>query len=92
MKASEVLLSATDVMSDRGAIYGHPRVNQHRIATRLQQLFEIPITDYQACLAMVEVKLSRIQETPTHLDSYIDACAYLAIAAELATEGDELYV
>lgn len=92
MKASEVLLSATDVISDRGSVYGHPRINQYRIAMRLQQLFEIPVTDYQACLALVEVKLSRLQETPTHLDSYIDACAYLALAAELSTEEDELYV
>jgi hypothetical protein len=92
VKASEVLLSAGDVISDRGAVYGHPRINQYRIAMRLQQLFEIPVTDYKACLALVEVKLARLQETPTHLDSYIDACAYLAIAAELATEGDELYV
>ena len=92
MKASEVLLSATDVISDRGAIYGHARVNQHRIAMRLQQLFEIPITDYQACLAMVEVKLSRLQESPGHIDSYVDACAYIALACELKTEGDELYV
>jgi hypothetical protein len=92
VKASEVLLSATDVISDRGAVYGHPRINQYRIAMRLQQLFEIPVTDYQACLALVEVKLARLQESHAHLDSYIDACAYLALAAELATEGDELYV
>jgi hypothetical protein len=41
---------------------------------------------------MVEVKLSRIQESPSHIDSYIDACAYLALACELKTEEDELYV
>ena len=61
MKASEILLSATDVIGQRGRVYGHPRINQSRIAMRLQQMLEIPITDYQACLAMVEVKLSRIQ-------------------------------
>lgn len=93
MNAKEVLLSATDVMADRGAIYGHPKINQARIAARLTSLFDYPITDYQAALALVEVKLARITETPTHIDSYIDACAYLAIAAELATEeGDDLYV
>lgn len=92
MKASEVLLSATDVIGDRGRVYGHPRINQSRIAMRLQQLLETPITDYQACLAMVEVKLARLQETPNHIDSYIDACAYLALACELSTEEDELYV
>jgi hypothetical protein len=92
MKAKEVLQSATAVMQDRGAIYGHPKVNQDRIAKRLSNLLEFPIEDYQACLAMVEVKLSRIQESPTHIDSYIDACAYLALACELKTEEDELYV
>ena len=92
MRASEVLLSATDIIGDRGRIYGHPRINQTRIALRLQQMLEIPITDHQACLAMVEVKLARLQETPNHIDSYIDACAYLAIACELSTEEDDVYV
>jgi hypothetical protein len=92
MKASEILLSATDVIQNRGAIYGHPKVNQDRIARRLSNLLDIPIEDYQACLAMVEVKLSRIQESPSHLDSYIDACAYLALACQLKTEEDDLYV
>jgi hypothetical protein len=54
-------------------------------------MLEVPISDYQACLAMVEVKLARLQETPSHLDSYIDACAYLAIACELATEEEDDY-
>lgn len=92
MKASEVLLSATDVIGERGRIYGHPRINQGRIAMRLQNLLEVPIADYQACLAMVEIKLARLQESPNHIDSYIDLCAYASLACELATEQDELYV
>lgn len=92
MIAKEILLSATDAISNRGTIYGHPRINQTRIAMRLQLLLETPITDYQACLAMVEVKLSRIQESPHHLDSYVDACAYLALACELATENEDYLV
>ena len=92
MKASEVLLSATDIIGKRGSIYGHPKVNQTRIALRLQMMLEVPVADYQACLALVEVKLARIQESPDILDHYIDACAYLALAAELKSEEDELYV
>jgi hypothetical protein len=91
MKASEVLLSATDIIGQRGAVYGSPRVNHQRISARLTQLLEMPITDWQACLMMVEVKLSRIQETPNHVDSFIDSCAYLALACELLTEEDDLY-
>ena len=92
MKATKGLIDAIDIMQNRGAIYGHPKINQGRISARLSNLFDFPITDAQACLAMVEVKLSRIQETPSHVDSYVDAIAYLAIALELATEEDELYV
>ncbi len=92
MKATEALINAIDIMQDRGRIYGHPKINQGRIASRLSNLFDLPITDSQAALAMVEVKLSRIQETPSHTDSYIDAIAYLAIALQLQTEEDELYV
>ena len=92
MKATEALINAIDIMQDRGKVYGHPKINQGRISARLSNLFDFPITDAQACLAMVEVKLSRIQETPSHVDSYVDAIAYLAIALELATEEDELYV
>ena len=92
MKATEALINAIDLLQNRGQIYGHPRINQGRISARLSNLFDFPITDAQAALAMVEVKLSRIQETPSHTDSYIDAIAYLAIALQLQTEEDELYV
>lgn len=92
MKATEALINAIDLMQNRGAVYGHPKINQGRIASRLSNLFDFPITESQACLAMVEVKLSRIQETASHVDSYVDAIAYLAIALELATEENELYV
>ena len=92
MKATEALINAIDIMQNRGRVYGHPIINQGRIASRLSNLFDFPITDSQAALAMVEVKLSRIQETPSHIDSYVDCLAYIAIALELATEEDELYV
>jgi hypothetical protein len=92
MKATEALINAIDIMQDRGKIYGHPKINQGRISARLTNLFDFPITDVQACLAMVEVKLARLQETPGHVDSYIDILAYTAIAVQLQTEEDELYV
>jgi len=92
MKATQALINAIDLLQNRGRIYGHPKINQGRISARLSNLFDFPITDAQAALAMVEVKLSRIQETPSHVDSYQDAIAYLAMALELATEEDELYV
>jgi len=55
MKATEALINAIDIMQDRGRIYGHPKINQGRIASRLSNLFDFPISDSQAALAMVEV-------------------------------------
>lgn len=87
MKANEVLLTATDTIGQRSQFYGHPAINQERIAMRLSQLFDTEIQDYQAALALVEVKLSRIIESPSIEDHYVDLCAYAAIACELATMG-----
>lgn len=92
MRAHDLLLTATDVINQRARIYGHAEINQGRIAARLSNLFNVPIEDYEACLALVEVKLSRIQETKDHLDSYLDAICYLALAYELTQKESDLYV
>ena len=92
MKATEALINAIDTLQDRGKIYGHPKINFARQSARFSCLLDYPITDAQAALLMVEVKLARITETPGHIDSYIDAIAYLAISVQLQTEADELYV
>ena len=92
MKATEALINAIDIIQDRGLVYGHPKINFARQSGRFSNLLDFPITDAQAALLMVEVKLARLTETPSHLDSYIDAIEYLAIAIELQTNGDELYV
>jgi hypothetical protein len=92
MKATEALINAIDIMQDRGKLYGHPKINFARQSQRFSSLLSYPITDAQAALLMVEVKLARITESPGHFDSYLDALCYLAIALELQSNGDELYV
>jgi len=92
VKSTEALINAIDIIQARGHIYGHPKVNFARQSARFACLLDYPVTDAQAALLMVEVKLARITESPGHTDSYIDAIAYLAIALQLQTEEDELYV
>ena len=92
MKPSEILLMATDLISDRGQQYGHHKIMFARMAARFTNTIDFPVEDYQAALLMVEVKLARITESPNHLDSYLDAICYLSIALELQSTGDELYV
>lgn len=92
MLANEILQTATDVTSERGLSYGHPADNMRRTAMLLSAYLEVPIHDYQVAGIMVLVKLARSIESAQNLDTWIDMSAYAAIAGQLATEEDELYV
>ena len=92
MKATKALIDAIDIIQDRGKVYGHPSINFARQSARFSCLLDYPVTPAQAALLMVEVKLARIAESPNHIDSYIDAIAYLSLSLQLQTEEDELYV
>ncbi len=92
MLANEILLTATDTISQRGQSYGHPADNMRRTAMLLSAYLETPIHDYQVAGIMVLVKLARSLESAQQIDTWIDMAAYTAIAGQLATEEDELYV
>jgi alkylated DNA nucleotide flippase Atl1 len=51
----------------------------------------MPITDYQVAICMALVKIARSMETGK-VDTYVDMAAYVAIAGQLHTEENELYV
>jgi hypothetical protein len=85
--AQEVLDEAGAIRAARGSIYGHPFLNHRRIADLWTAYLEIPITPDQAAICMALVKVSRLAETSGHRgrDGYVDAVAYLSLAAQLAT-------
>jgi hypothetical protein len=92
MKASEILLAATDTISQRGLTYGHPADNLQHTAMLLSAYLQTPIHDYQVAGIMLLVKLARTNQTADSLDSWLDMASYSAIGGELATEENELYV
>ena len=59
MKANEILLSATDTISQRVLSYGHPADNLQHTAMLLSAYLQTPIHDYQVAGIMVLVKLAR---------------------------------
>ena len=87
IEAREILDEANRIRADRGAIYGHPYINHKRIAALWSVFLDYPITPDQAAMCMALVKVSRLAETPSHRgrDGYVDACAYIALAAQLST-------
>jgi len=92
MRASEILLSATDTIRQRGLTYGHPADNLQHTAMLLSAYLQTPIHDYQVAGILVLVKLARTNESAQHIDNWIDLASYAALAGQLATEDSELYV
>lgn len=79
----------TLVRGDRQAEYGPPEVSFARIACEWNRHLrntdrEGELAPADVALMMARLKLARLAETPRHLDSYIDAAGYIALAAELA--------
>jgi hypothetical protein len=52
----------------------------------------MPVEDYQVAVILTLVKIARSIEDAQQIDTWIDSASYLAIAGQLATEGNELYV
>ena len=92
MKHAEILQSATDLYQDRGLDYGHPTDNMARAARLISAYLEMPITDYQVAVILALVKIARSIEDAQKIDTWVDGASYLAIAGQLATEENELYV
>ena len=92
MKASEILQTATDTISERGLSYGHPADNLQHTAMLLSAYLQMPIHDYQVAGIMVLVKLARTSQSAQHLDNWVDLCSYGAIGGQLALTENELYV
>ena len=91
MNAGDFLSQARATIQDRGMDYGHPSDNMQRTAALWSSFLEMPITDYQVASCIALVKLARSMETGK-VDNYIDGDAYMAIAGQLHTSENELYV
>jgi hypothetical protein len=91
VNAGEFLNEAKAIIQDRGMEYGHPSDNMQRTAALWSSYLEMPITDYQVAMCLALVKIARSMETGK-TDTYIDLAAYAAIAGQLHTEENELYV
>ena len=64
------------VTDERGAVYGHPRVDFGRVARLKAVVAECHDPLMRHVLEMICVKMARLIETPDHLDSLIDLAGY----------------
>jgi hypothetical protein len=75
---AETILGEADrlVGGDRGDDYGHPYEDFSKTAGAWESLFGWPCSPAQVALAMIVVKLSRLQVTPQKRDSIVDIAGY----------------
>lgn len=65
-----------DITDRRGAVYGHPAVDFTRAAAIKAVVAECKDPLIRHVLEMIAVKMCRLIETPSHLDSLIDIAGY----------------
>ena len=84
IRATSLLNETAEIIKNRGLVYGSPSVNHLRIAKLWSVYLERAVEPEQVAMCMALVKIARLIESPKHVDSYADAAAYLAIAAEIS--------
>ena len=83
-KRSRVLAEAMDLVNgDRARDYGTPAANFGRCAAGWSVILDHDVSAEQVALCMAFLKIARLVNGP-HDDSYVDAAAYMALAAELS--------
>ena len=71
--------TATKLIHERGTVYGHVFYNMDRTAKLVSAYLDFPLMPHDICVINILQKISRLQESPGHLDSLIDIAAYTAI-------------
>lgn len=83
MTKEELLDAAKAAVADRGLNYGSPEDNFDRIAKLWAAYLGHPVSAHDVASLMVLMKVARLQNSPTHLDSWTDIAGYAACGATL---------
>jgi hypothetical protein len=73
------------VGGDRQNVYGHPLTDFSRTAKLWSAILGVEVTAEQVALCMMLVKISRLCQTPDHIDSIVDIAGY-ALTYEMVVE------
>ena len=89
MELDDILAEASCLITgDRQDTYGDICESWERIGKLWAAVLQLdePIQPHMVGCMLALMKISRIANDETHTDNYIDACAYIAGAGQLATQ------
>lgn len=90
MNRTETLNTALAAVEQRGQSYGKPENNFARIARRWnihllnRYGLEPKLDAVDVAAMMADMKLARLEESPSHVDSWVDLAGYAACGAEVS--------
>jgi hypothetical protein len=85
---SEILRFANQcIAADRATTYGDAEQNFEEIAAAWSWWLAYDVRAEDVGPMMALLKIARSKAAPDHVDNYVDACGYLALAGEIAQEG-----
>lgn len=86
MKKDDVLDTAkTYVCGPREQTYGSAADNFGRIAKLWSAYLSVPVSASDVACMMILLKMSRLNTTPDHTDSWIDIAGYAACGGEVSS-------
>jgi len=89
MNGEQLLQRSLQVFEERRAHYGLAKHHFREVAKRWSLVLNSQVTPQQVVMCLIELKLARLKENPTHLDSIIDIAGYAAVMAEVLPESNQ---
>ena len=82
--AKQILTTSIDIIGSRAEEYGDASQSFSRASTIASTMLDKTITAYDVSIVLMAVKMARIAQNKTHMDSYVDLAAYTAFAAQFS--------
>ena len=83
MNGEQLLQQALQTFEERRANYGQAKYHFREVAKQWSLILNCQITPQKVVMCLIDLKLARLKENPTHLDSIIDIAGYAALMVEV---------
>lgn len=84
--AIRLLQHTLTIVEERGQSYGDASKLFNQIARRWSLTLGVDVSAEQVVLCMLDLKLARLSNDPTHTDSMVDVAGYAAVLADVTKQ------